>query len=87
MEYQADMAALATYMRTHAARLPYIIWRDASVQHFETVTGDFNGAAEPFECRPIGGDPDAVIMHPNGSLSSPHPDLQVRALLLLHPVL
>ena len=45
----------------------------------QTHTGDYNGAEWPFQCRAIGGRPDAVTLHTNGTLSSDDPELQVRS--------
>ena len=76
-EYQENLRAFANYVHMHPANLPFMVWREASVQHFETHTGDYNGAAWPFHCQPIGGDPTAVVLHSNGMLSSSQADLQV----------
>lgn len=37
-DYAVNMGRVADYIRSATGRLPYIIWRDASVQHFEVLT-------------------------------------------------
>ncbi|KAK9901586.1 hypothetical protein WJX75_003489 [Coccomyxa subellipsoidea] len=76
-DYAVNMGRVADYIRSATGRLPYIIWRDASVQHFETHTGDYNGAGYPFHCQPISNRTDAVKLDINGSLSTDDPELQV----------
>ena len=34
-EYAVNLGRVADYIRSAPGRLPYIIWRDASVQHFQ----------------------------------------------------
>ena len=41
------------------------------------MTGDFVGADWPAKCQPIGGNVNAVVLHPDGTLSSNRSDLQV----------
>ncbi|EIE20684.1 hypothetical protein COCSUDRAFT_57252 [Coccomyxa subellipsoidea C-169] len=76
-EYAVNMIRVANYIRSATGRLPYIIWRDASVQHFQTYTGDYNGASYPFHCQPISNRTDAVKLHTNGTLTTDDPELQV----------
>ena len=38
-EYAGNLAMWADYYRRHKAALPFVLWRDASVQHFDTPTG------------------------------------------------
>lgn len=38
-EYSGNLAMWADYYERHRAQLPFVIWRDASVQHFDTPTG------------------------------------------------
>ncbi len=37
--YKEHIAYFAAYYREHRQELPFIIWRDSSVQHFDTPTG------------------------------------------------
>ena len=37
--YKEHVAYFAAYYRDHRPELPFIIWRDSSVQHFDTPTG------------------------------------------------
>ncbi|BDA42198.1 hypothetical protein COCOBI_03-0850 [Coccomyxa sp. Obi] len=76
-EYAVNLGRVADYIRSAPGRLPYIIWRDASVQHFQTHTGDYNGAGYPFHCQPIGNETDAVNLDINGNLSTDDPELEV----------
>ena len=41
---QTEISMWADYFTRHRQKLPFIIWRDASVQHFNTPTG----LASPF---------------------------------------
>ena len=38
-EYRAQVAKFAAYHQRHRRRLPFLVWRDASVPHFNTATG------------------------------------------------
>lgn len=38
-EYMDHLGYFADYVHRHRSALPFIIWRDASVQHFNTPTG------------------------------------------------
>ena len=38
-EYAGNLAMWADYYRRHKAAMPFVLWRDASVQHFDTPTG------------------------------------------------
>lgn len=37
--YKEHIAYFAAYYREHRQELPFIVWRDSSVQHFDTPTG------------------------------------------------
>lgn len=36
---RSNISMWASYYTRHKAQLPFVIWRDASVQHFNTPTG------------------------------------------------
>ena len=38
-EYRAQIAKFAAYHQRHRRRLPFLVWRDASVPHYNTATG------------------------------------------------
>ena len=38
-EFRAQVAKFAAYYQRHRRRLPFLVWRDASVPHFNTATG------------------------------------------------
>jgi len=38
-QYKEHIGYFAAYYREHRHELPFIIWRDSSVQHFDTPTG------------------------------------------------
>ncbi len=78
-ELRANLTAFADYAAAHGPELPFLIWRDSSVQHFNTPDGDYVGVNWPWTCRAIGDDPDAVRLAPDGRLSSDREELQVRA--------
>ena len=40
-ELRENAKIWADFYRDHHRELPFIIWRDASVQHFDTPTGDY----------------------------------------------
>jgi hypothetical protein len=55
-EYRDNIRMFADYYRANKDTLPFIIWRDSSVQHFDTPTGDYecDGCPKPsfpFVCR------------------------------------
>jgi len=76
-ELRANLTAFADYAAAHGPELPFLIWRDSSVQHFNTPDGDYVGVNWPWACRAIGDDPDAVRLAPDGRLSSDREELQV----------
>ncbi len=39
--YASNVSSLVTYLLEHRAKLPYLIWRDTSPQHFNTPMGEF----------------------------------------------
>lgn len=71
--------------------MPFMIWRDSSVQHFNTPTGDYSVKGSPPPCMPVGLNltEDAIRLLPDGRLASDRQDLQAgppslfTALLLL----
>ena len=38
-EYRAQLTKFAAYYQRHRRRLPFLVWRDASVPHFNSATG------------------------------------------------
>ncbi|KAK9821033.1 hypothetical protein WJX74_003942 [Apatococcus lobatus] len=53
-EYRDNLARFAGAYMTRGAELPFIIWRDASVQHFNSPDGHYKpGMAQ--DCQPIPG--------------------------------
>ena len=71
------LRAWARPQAAHPEDMPFFVWRDASVQHFNTPDGDYVGVNWPWSCRAIGDDPEAMRLAPDGSLSSERPELQV----------
>ena len=53
--YQEALASFANYYRANADRLPVMLWRDSSPQHFDTPDGSYLGAVPPWKCQPIQG--------------------------------
>ena len=54
--FAGNVSAVQTYLRQHQSSMPYLIWREASPQHFDTPQGEFRceGCVEPdypFECK------------------------------------
>eukprot|EP00884_Botryococcus_braunii_P023107 jgi/Botrbrau1/9480/Bobra.0252s0098.2 len=57
-EYERNVSAFANYYQAHKEELPFTIWRDSSVQHFDTPTGDYQcdgcpSPSYPFICQAI----------------------------------
>ncbi|KAK9832530.1 hypothetical protein WJX81_006130 [Elliptochloris bilobata] len=76
--YREQIAYFAAYHRKHRQELPFIVWRDSSVQHFDTPTGDYEcdgcpKAERPFNCHAI----DNVTLAADGTLSTTDPVTQV----------
>ncbi|KAK9825923.1 hypothetical protein WJX81_007164 [Elliptochloris bilobata] len=70
-EYRAQIAKLAAYYRRIRRRLPFVVWRDASVPHYNTATGDYECDAckrivLPVRCSPIPG----ITLRADGALVS-----------------
>eukprot|EP00884_Botryococcus_braunii_P012833 jgi/Botrbrau1/21550/Bobra.174_2s0051.1 len=78
-EYRQGLQQFAAAYRQEHRRMPFMIWRDSSVQHFNTPTGDYSVKGSPPPCMPIGLNltEDAIRLLPDGSLSSARSDLQV----------
>lgn len=80
-EYRLGLLQFAAAYRQEHRRMPFMIWRDSSVQHFNTPTGDYSVKGSPPPCMPLGLNltEDAVRLLPDGSLASPRSDLQACA--------
>ena len=76
-EYAVNLELMRKYVAKHKKQLPFMLWREASAQHFTTPTGDFAGAKKPYTCQPIGGKDNALQLLPSGALLSSRKDLQV----------
>lgn len=53
-EYSSAMQEFADYYARHKADLPFFLWRDSSVQHFNTETGNFRNDPISWDCLPLG---------------------------------
>ena len=53
-QYSNEMQEFVTYYSEHKARLPFFLWRDSSVQHFNTPTGNFQNDPISWDCLPLG---------------------------------
>lgn len=60
--------------------LPLMIWRDASVQHFDTLSGDYIWPPRTNSCVPFRD----VYLDDHNKLHSWHPALQVAAATPTH---
>lgn len=64
-EYASHLQEFRAYYEEHEAEMPWIIWRDASPQHFpKSPTGDFETwGPDHFPCKPLN-----VSLNPQGEL-------------------
>lgn len=53
-QYSNEMREFVEYYSEHKAELPFFLWRDSSVQHFNTKTGNFHNEPQSWDCLPIG---------------------------------
>ena len=72
--YQLALHEFAGFYNAHRARLPYMIWRDSSPQHFDTTDGSFAGAQTPYKCQALPG----VTLDNANCLHSTNAETQVR---------
>lgn len=52
--YTREMQEFVAYYQEHKARLPYFLWRDSSVQHFNTPVGNYLTDPVSWDCLPLG---------------------------------
>jgi hypothetical protein len=52
--YNNEMQEFVNYYREHRADLPFFLWRDSSVQHFNTPVGNFFVDPISWDCLPLG---------------------------------
>ena len=52
--YTREMQEFATYYHEHKKRLPFFLWRDSSVQHFNTPVGNYFTDPVSWDCLPLG---------------------------------
>ncbi|BDA49809.1 hypothetical protein COCOBI_14-4290 [Coccomyxa sp. Obi] len=82
-ELAQNVMIWSEFYERNKERLPYTIWRDASIQHFDTPTGDYkcDGCPEAkpraddrgFICKPM----DSVTLTPANELESTDPVMQI----------
>jgi hypothetical protein len=78
-EYATGLAHFAEAYKRERHRMPFFIWRDSSVQHFNHLTGDYDVNGNQPPCMPIGLNltSDAVVLQPDGRLTADRAELQV----------
>ena len=72
-DYKRNITLFADYYKDHQAELPFTIWRDAPVQHFDTRSGDYVWPVPTDICKAV---PQIELLQDN-SLRALHPSAQV----------
>ncbi len=52
-QYHGNMTRFREHVWYHLRDLPLMVWRDASVQHFDTVSGDYVWPPRSNSCVPF----------------------------------
>ena len=52
--YTKEMQEFVDYYHDHKAQLPFFLWRDSSVQHFNTPVGNYFTDPVSWDCLPLG---------------------------------
>ena len=77
-ELERNLTLWADFYARHRAALPFVIWRDASVQHFDTPTGARGRpdlATSPALCLPSANSSLRKFMAVKGVILASHPAL------------
>ena len=73
--YYGNMSRFREHVWFNLRDLPLFVWRDASVQHFDTLSGDYVWPTRTNSCVPFRD----VALDDANQLHSWYPALQVRA--------
>ena len=73
--YYGNMSRFREHVWFNLRDLPLFVWRDASVQHFDTLSGDYIWPTRTNSCVPFRD----VALDDANQLHSWYPALQVRA--------